>query len=116
MMEANIAVWQGVAMDSLKFRPGPPCPSTPCGRATPDISGLPLIFEVWPAYRAGNLWLSSTLLDTPRRTYIRLWMEADGRKVTMRIRPNMHELHSRSCSLGRSMASVGRSNNVITYP
>jgi hypothetical protein len=27
------AVWQGVAMDSLKFHPGP---STPCGQATSE--------------------------------------------------------------------------------
>jgi hypothetical protein len=43
-----IGVWQGVVMNSLKFRPGPPCPR-----------------------RVGGLRPSSTLLDTPRRTPMR---------------------------------------------
>jgi hypothetical protein len=42
-----IGVWQGVAMDYLKFHPGP--------------------FQGWPACRAGILRPFSTSLDTPRR-------------------------------------------------
>jgi hypothetical protein len=45
-------VWQRVAMHALpKVSPDP---STPCGRATPETTG--------------SLRLTSTLLDTPRRT------------------------------------------------
>jgi hypothetical protein len=25
--KGHVGVWQGVAMDSLKFHPGPPCPT-----------------------------------------------------------------------------------------
>jgi hypothetical protein len=53
----SMGVRPGVAMDSLKFHPGPSYPSTP---SRP--------FQRWPAYRAGSLWPSSTPLDTPRLT------------------------------------------------
>jgi hypothetical protein len=55
-----MGVWQGVAMDSLKFHPGLPCPTflRPAGRR-------PL---KRPAHRACGLRPSSTPLDTPRRT------------------------------------------------
>jgi hypothetical protein len=30
LLQKSIAVWQGVAMDSLKFDPGLPCPTLLC--------------------------------------------------------------------------------------
>jgi hypothetical protein len=43
-------------------------PSTPCGRATPEAASRP--FQGWPTRQAGGLRLSSTLVDTPRRTFL----------------------------------------------
>jgi hypothetical protein len=45
--DADMGIWHGVAMDSLKIHPGMPYPTLLC--------------------RAGGLRPSSTLLDTPRR-------------------------------------------------
>jgi hypothetical protein len=55
---SSISVWQGVTMDSVKFHPGPPCPTLlrPAG-------GPP---QGWPACRVGGLRQSYTPLDTPR--------------------------------------------------
>jgi hypothetical protein len=55
----DIGIWQGVAMDSLKFHSGPtmPNPSTPCGRATPET-----------ANKVGAPRLSSTPLDPLHHT------------------------------------------------
>jgi hypothetical protein len=47
--EISMGVWQGVAMDSLKFHPGTPCPIFVC-----PAGG-------WPA-------ATSSPLETPRRT------------------------------------------------
>jgi hypothetical protein len=47
---------QGVAMDSLKFHPSPPCP-------TPETALPP--FQGWPARRAGGLQPSSTPFGKP---------------------------------------------------
>jgi hypothetical protein len=63
-----VGVLQGVTMDSLKFYLGPPLPypSTRCGQATPETALRP--FQGSPTRRTGDLRLSSTSLDTPRRT------------------------------------------------
>jgi hypothetical protein len=63
----NMGVWKGVAMDSLKYRKGPPCSTLlhPVGRVTPETT-LQLLHG-WPAHRASNWRLCSTPLDTPRR-------------------------------------------------
>jgi hypothetical protein len=63
----SMGVWQGVAMESLKFHPGLPCPTLLC-----PAGGLPLEqtswpFQVWPVCRAGGLRPSFTPLDTSRR-------------------------------------------------
>jgi hypothetical protein len=57
----GIGVWQGVAMYSLKFHLGPPCPNLLC-----PVGGPPL---KWPisCFRGGGLQLSFTPLNTPRR-------------------------------------------------
>jgi hypothetical protein len=57
LQEGTMGMWQGVAMDSLKFHPGPPCPTLPCpvGR-----SPLKQLFQGWPAHRAGGLQPSAT--------------------------------------------------------
>jgi hypothetical protein len=39
--------------------------SMPFGRAIPETTLLS--FQGWSAHRAGGLWLTSNLLDTPRR-------------------------------------------------
>jgi hypothetical protein len=51
--------------------PGPtlPYPSMPCGRTTPETALQP--FQRWPAHWMGDLWLSSSPLDTPRRMPIK---------------------------------------------
>jgi hypothetical protein len=57
-----MGVWQAVAMDSLKFHSGLPCPTLQhpaCG------SPLKRPFKGWTTHRAGGLWPSSTPLDTP---------------------------------------------------
>jgi hypothetical protein len=36
--QKTMGVWQGVAMDSLKYHRGPPDPSTSCGRATTETA------------------------------------------------------------------------------
>jgi hypothetical protein len=46
--------------------PAMPDPSMPCGRAIPETALRP--FQGWPAQRAVGQRLSSTHLDTPRRT------------------------------------------------
>jgi hypothetical protein len=60
-----MGVWQGVAMDSLKFIPARHArPSTSCGWATPDTALRPI--HEWDAHRAGSIWPLWTPLDTPR--------------------------------------------------
>jgi hypothetical protein len=80
--EGAMGVWQGVTMDSLKFHPGPPCPtlSTPGRWATPEMA----------LCRAAGLRPSSILLDTPRRTPIegttilRILVAHEGEKTNRR--------------------------------
>jgi hypothetical protein len=64
--EEDMGIWQGVAMDSLKYHLDLPCPTLlphalPCGRATPEMALLP--FQWWRVCRAGSLQSSSTPLD-----------------------------------------------------
>jgi hypothetical protein len=54
-----MSVWQGVAMDSLKFYP---CPTFLC----PETALWP--FQGWPAHRASSFQPSYTPLHTPGRT------------------------------------------------
>jgi hypothetical protein len=39
-----MGVWQGVAMDSLKFHPGPPCPTSINPAARPLLKGPAAVF------------------------------------------------------------------------
>jgi hypothetical protein len=55
-----MGAWQGVAMDSLKFHPGPPCANLLRPEDVPPLKRS--------AHTAGSLWPFFTLLDTPRRT------------------------------------------------
>jgi hypothetical protein len=69
----TMGVRQGVARDSLMFHPGPPCLTLLRPKGWPPLkrrfSETALrSFQVWPARRTGGLQLSSTFLDTPRRT------------------------------------------------
>jgi hypothetical protein len=41
-------VWQGLSTNSLKFHPGPPCPSTRCGRATLKTALQPFLGFLLP--------------------------------------------------------------------
>jgi hypothetical protein len=71
-----MGVWQGVAINSLKFHQGPPCPTLlhPAG-------GPPL---KWPCNRfRGGLRQSSTLLDTPGRVALAF----DPFRIPHEIRP-----------------------------
>jgi hypothetical protein len=52
----------GVAMDSLKVYPGPPCPTL----LRPETTLW--LFQGWPACRAGSLQPSSTPLDNGHPT------------------------------------------------
>jgi hypothetical protein len=74
-----------------KVSPGPAMldPSTPCGQATPERALQP--FQGWPARRAGGLRLSSTLLDTARRTAM------VGSQLT-RLSPNMEMRNTKRAS------------------
>jgi hypothetical protein len=61
-----MSVWQGVAVDSLKFHLGSPCLTAVSGVAHS---------QGWPTRRACGLQLSSPPLDTPRGTpiFVSLW-------------------------------------------
>jgi hypothetical protein len=77
----TIGVWQGVALDLLKFHPGlaMPDPSKPCGQATTQIDLW--LFQQWPACSAGGLRLP---LWTPHAA--RLWLapqRGQASRVTM---------------------------------
>jgi hypothetical protein len=52
----------GHGLPKVSLGPPMPCPSTPCGRATPETALRP--FQGWPTRRASGLRLSSTPLDT----------------------------------------------------
>jgi hypothetical protein len=54
-----------VATDSLKFHPGPPCPTLLHPVGGPALKRQS---QGWPAHKASGLWPSFTPLDTPRRT------------------------------------------------
>jgi hypothetical protein len=56
-----MGVWQGVALDSLKFHPSLPC------HTQQRPAGGPPLKRPYVCFR-GGLRLSSTPLDTPRRT------------------------------------------------
>jgi hypothetical protein len=64
-VDPSMSVWQGVAKDSLKFHPSPPCPTLlhPAG-------GPPLKLGPCGLFRVGHLRAFSTPLDTPRRTFM----------------------------------------------
>jgi hypothetical protein len=62
---STMGVWQGLAMDSLKFHPGPLYPTLLCPVGRPPLKRL---FQGWPARRASGLRQSSTPLDTSRCT------------------------------------------------
>jgi hypothetical protein len=53
----HISIWQGVAMVSLKFHPGPPCSTL--------ILPVGELFQGWPFCRVCGLSPSSIPLDTP---------------------------------------------------
>jgi hypothetical protein len=65
-----IGVWQGVAMNSLKFHPGPPCHTLLCPVGGPHLKRAYSRFRGGLSTRqvVGGLRPSSTHLDTPRRT------------------------------------------------
>jgi hypothetical protein len=52
----SMGVWQGVAMDSLKFHLGPPCPTSLC----PEMALW--LFWGWPAHRVDWLRQSPTTM------------------------------------------------------
>jgi hypothetical protein len=59
-IEKGMGVWQGVAMDSLKFHLGPPCPTLL------RLMGGPLLKRPYGYFR--GCLPTSILLDTQRRT------------------------------------------------
>jgi hypothetical protein len=60
-----MGVWQGVAMDSLKFHLGPPYPTLLRPAVRPPLR------RPYSHFKGGLPKLSSTPLDTPRRTHTR---------------------------------------------
>lgn len=54
-----MGVWQGVAMDSLTFYPGPPCSTSLRPGGDHPWNGLTVVSGV-AAHRAGGLWQSPT--------------------------------------------------------
>jgi hypothetical protein len=63
-----MGVWQGVAIDSLKYHQSPPCPIFLCPAGRPSLERTYSCSTGGsPAGRAAS-WQSSTLLETPRRT------------------------------------------------
>jgi hypothetical protein len=62
-----MGVWQGVAMDFLKFHPGLPYLTflRPAGGPTPETALR--LFQGWPARRSIHLQPSRSPLVTPRR-------------------------------------------------
>jgi hypothetical protein len=78
-VEGNISVWQGVAMDSLKFHPGPACLTflRPAGGP-----------QGWSTHRVGSLWPSFTPLYTPRRTPM-----AEGKRKSQKRQSVAAECH-----------------------
>jgi transposase len=72
-----VGVCQGVAMESLMYHLGSPCPTRLCPAGRPPLTVYPLRpFQGWPARRAGVVRPSSTLLVTRRRPPSRL----DGKR------------------------------------
>jgi hypothetical protein len=63
-----MGVWQGVAIDSLKFRPGLPCPTLLRPLDGPPLKRPYCFRDGPPARRVACLWPSLTPLDTSRRT------------------------------------------------
>jgi hypothetical protein len=63
-MSRNMGVWQGVAMDSLKFYPGLLGPALLSPAGEPPWGGL-------PAGKPAGLQLCFNPLDTPRRSPMR---------------------------------------------
>jgi hypothetical protein len=55
-----MGVWQGVAMDSLKFHPGPPYP-TLLRPAHPEVARLPASTPWTP--HAVRLWVKEIVLE-----------------------------------------------------
>jgi hypothetical protein len=74
-------VWQGVAMNSLKFHPAlHALPFTPCERTTPETALFPLWpFQGCPACRVGGLWPSSTPVDSVHPHALRLWFSFESK-------------------------------------
>jgi hypothetical protein len=71
----GIGVWQGVAMDLLRFHPGPPCPTILCPAAGPPPKQPYGCFRGAPPAGLAGLRSSSTLLDTPRHTPMIMGLE-----------------------------------------
>jgi hypothetical protein len=72
-----MGAWQGVAMDSLKFHPGLPCPTLL------NPAGGPPLKRPYSCFKDG-LQPSSTFLDTPHRTPMR-----KARRVARRVAPSV---------------------------
>jgi hypothetical protein len=77
--DISVGVWQGVAMDSLKFHPAHHGLPFTALRADHPLIDLTAISEV--AHRTGGLWLISTRLDTPCRTPMSKWKEISKTRV-----------------------------------
>jgi hypothetical protein len=67
--------WGGHGFPKVSLGSAMPDPSTPCGWAIPETALWP--FQGWPACKADGLRLSSTPMDTPRRTPLNLLRRAD---------------------------------------
>jgi hypothetical protein len=67
-LSSGMSLWQGVAMDSLRFHPGLLCPTFLHPAGGPLLRPRLQLFQGWPANRVGSMRPTSTPLDTPRRT------------------------------------------------
>jgi hypothetical protein len=119
---ATRPVWQGVSMDSLKFHSGPPCPTLlRLAGGTPPKQLYGRFWGGEPACRrAGGLRLSSTPLDTPRRTGLSATAKyAWHCSKQRRLHPSNHKSSQRSKSCERSdrpsSKYAGRRVWVATY-
>jgi hypothetical protein len=81
-----MGVWQGVAMDSLKFQPGLPCPTLLCSAGGPPLK------QTYGSFRdVVGLQLYFTLLDTPRRTLMVFFSDATISWLSCNILPKKED-------------------------
>jgi hypothetical protein len=90
----------GHGLPKVSHGPAMPNPSTLCERATPETALRP--FLGWPAHRAGGLRPSSSLLDTPRHTPMKV-----GAPLPVCARVGCAK-EGRRATVGRKLPTLGQ--------